>query len=77
MNKMFDKKFEIARNVVLDKLVAGKSFSYEEVHDEIIRKGGSFGIGYTLGMFLEKQEDRGVICYNSNLDKFEVYKTLD
>lgn len=75
----YDSKIQIARDTMEEILKIGETFSYEEARDKIVSNGGVLRMspGYTLGMFLEKQEDRGVIRYNANLDKFEIYKTLN
>jgi hypothetical protein len=68
-----DKKYNIMRETVETKIINGKSFSYDEVREEIINKNGiiSFG-GYTLGKHLESLEDKNIISYDGHLDKFRV-----
>jgi len=67
-------KHDIAKQTVENQINSGKPFSYEEVKDQIISKGGILRVsnGFTLGEFIEKLEDRGIVSYNSGIDKFEI-----
>ena len=70
----FDSKIKIARETVENIVEVGEPFSYESLKDKIIDNGGilRFGGNYTFGMYLKKLEERNVLKYNAQSDKFEI-----
>lgn len=67
------KKFEIAKEVIYAFIDEQKPFTFEEIQDAIINKGGVLRIapGITIGEYLKNLEEREILFYNTFIDKFD------
>jgi hypothetical protein len=74
LDKKLNSKIKIGRETVENIVEVGEPFSYESLKDKIIDNGGilRFGGNYTFGMYLKKLEERNVLKYNAQSDKFEI-----
>jgi len=67
---------EIAIDVINNHIFSSEPFSYEEVTEEIVEKGGILrvSIGVTIGMYLKKLVTLKVISFDPNTSTFKATK---
>ncbi len=72
------KQFEIARNIVESFINKHESFSFNDVKNLIIEKGGVLRISpdVTVSEFLTNLEEREIIYYNSYIDQYDFFDSL-
>lgn len=69
-------KYEVALHVVQSKLLNRESFSFEEIQDEILQKGGILQVAFatTVGSYIEDLCDDGLLKFNRFTKKFDVVR---
>lgn len=64
----------IAKKTIDEKIRNNESFSFEEITSTILENGGILRVspGTTIGCYIEKLEEYGILEYNPNIDNFVV-----
>jgi len=68
------KEHSIALKVIKEKIKNNESFSFDELQNTIIEKGGILRIspGYSVGEYIMELEDDGIIEFDPDSKKFQV-----
>jgi len=65
---------QIALRVINSHIDSGKKFTYDQVKDEILKKGGILRIsfGVTIRMYLKNLDEIGLLTFDPNVGKYSV-----
>ncbi|MFW6247100.1 MAG: hypothetical protein ACOC22_02915 [bacterium] len=72
------KEHTIALKVIKEKIKNNKSFSFDELQDEIIERGGILRIspGYSVGEYVIGLEEDGIIEFDPDSKKFKILEQI-
>lgn len=67
-------KHQIAKQTINERIMKNQAFSYTEITQSIIGKGGILrtSVGTTVGEYLERLEEIGVIRFSPRRDMFKI-----
>ena len=67
---------KIAFNVIKEYLESKKEFSFKELQNEIVKRGGILRVsaGYSIGKYILELEEDGLIEFNSRSKTYQVHE---
>jgi hypothetical protein len=68
------KEFKKALEVVEQKIRENKDFSFDELQNDIINKGGVLRVspGHTVGEYISELEEEGILSFNKKTKRFQI-----